>query len=267
MGILNATPDSFSDGGLFLDPGRAVEHAIQMEKAGADLIDIGGESTRPGAIPVPEEEELRRVLPVITALIRKIKIPLSIDTTKAEVARAALDAGASVINDISGVTADAKMFAVAAKSNCGLIIMHSRGTPQTMQRHPRYTDLIGEIRSFLKNQIQKGIDRGISKTRMVIDPGIGFGKTVNHNLTLLNRLSDFVPLGVPLLIGPSRKSFIGKVWGSAPGQQTAPVLEGTAAAVAICILHGARILRVHDVAFMVRVARIADAILKGYRPW
>ncbi len=257
MGILNITPDSFSDGGRFDTPTQAVDHAMAMEQAGADIIDIGGESTRPGADPVSEEEECRRILPVVQALHRKIKIPLSIDTTKAIVAKRAVDLGASIINDISGLTADQQMLEVVAKSKCGVVIMHAKGTPQTMQKNPRYTNLIEEIYTFLKNQIQKGVDAGISKSRMVIDPGIGFGKTVLHNLTILNRLSDFTSLGVPILIGVSRKSFIKKIL-----HEDAP-LPGTAAAIAISILHGARILRVHDVAFMANVAKISDAIVKG----
>jgi dihydropteroate synthase len=263
MGILNVTPDSFSDGGLFLDPQAAVDHALEMEATGADIIDIGGESTRPGATPVSEKDELKRILPVLGALIPKVKIPISIDTTKPEVARQAIDMGASIINDVGGLT-DEAMLRIVKKSDCGVVIMHARGTPQTMQRHPRYKNVIAEVYSFLKKQIERGTDHGISKTRMVIDPGIGFGKTLNHNLTLLNQLFDFIPLGVPILIGASRKSFIPKVL--YPGQTafgTAGAIEGTAATVAISVLRGARILRVHDVAFMVRVAQIANAILKA----
>ena len=266
MGILNVTPDSFSDGGLFMSAERACEHALKMEQEGADIIDIGGESTRPNAVPVSEEEELRRVLPVIETLSKKIKIPLSIDTTKAEVARQAIHYGASIINDISGLMRDPKMRSIVAKSKAGLILMHSKGTPQTMQKRPRYSNVVHEVYTFLERQIQAAIEAGISKTRLVVDPGIGFGKTVTHNLTLLNALTDFLPLGVPILIGPSRKSFIGKVLTARGTLQCVPPQdrwEGTAAATAIAILRGARIIRVHDVASMARVAKVADAIYKG----
>jgi len=276
MGILNITPDSFSDGGLFMDAKQAIKQAIRMEQEGADIIDIGGESTRPNAVPVSEEEELRRVLPVIKALSRRIKIPLSIDTTKSEVARLAIDHGASIVNDISGLMRDPKMMSIVAKSKAGLVLMHSKGTPQTMQRHPRYSNVVREVYDFLEKKIKQAIDGGIPITRLLIDPGIGFGKTANHNLTLMNQLSAFLPLGVPILIGPSRKSFIGKVLTSstdpaphltslARGDESIPFYqwEGTAAAVAIAILRGARIIRVHDVAPMARVARVADAICRG----
>jgi dihydropteroate synthase len=263
MGILNVTPDSFSDGGLFMDTAQAVEHAVQMEQEGADIIDIGGESTRPASEMVSEKEELNRVLPVIKALSRKLKIPLSIDTTKAEVAKAAIDYGVSMINDVSGFTRDPQMWSVAEKSKAGIIIMHAKGTPKTMQKNPQYKNVTKEVYLFLERQIKQAIEMGISKMRIAIDPGIGFGKTVNHNLTLLKRLPDFLPLGVPILVGTSRKSFIGKVLSPLPEGGTASPLyrwEGTAAAVAISILHGARIIRVHDVASMMRVARIANAV-------
>ncbi|MBI3358156.1 MAG: dihydropteroate synthase [Nitrospirae bacterium] len=282
MGILNVTPDSFSDGGLFANSEQAVDHALLMEHTGADIIDIGGESTRPNASPVPAEEELRRVLPVIKMLSRKVKIPLSIDTTKAEVARLAIDHGVSIINDISGLTRDPDMRAIAAKSKVGLILMHAKGTPETMQRSPRYKNVVCEVYRFLEGQIRHAMEGGISKIRLVVDPGIGFGKTANHNLALINHLADFLPLGVPILIGPSRKSFIGRVLtdetksGRSPSPPCRPLKErdhlasltffrweGTAAAVAISILRGARIIRVHDVAPMMRVARVADAICKG----
>jgi len=259
-----------------MDAKQAIKHALRMEQEGADILDIGGESTRPNALPVSEEEELRRILPVIKALSRKVKIPLSIDTTKAEVARLALEHGVSIINDISGLTRDPKMRSIVAKYKAGLILMHSKGTPQTMQRRPRYNNVVSEVYNFLENQLEKAMDDGISKTRIVIDPGIGFGKTANHNLTLINHLSDFLPLGVPILIGPSRKSFIGKILTPATdliphrtapykGEKSLPFFrwEGTAAAVAIAILLGVRIIRVHDVAPMMRVARVADAICRG----
>ncbi len=264
MGILNITPDSFSDGRLFMDTGKAIEHALRMEQEGADIIDIGGESTRPNALPVSEAEELRRILPVMKTLSRKLKIPLSIDTTKAEVARQAIDHGVSIINDISGLTRDRKMSAIAAQSKAGVILMHAKGTPQTMQRSPRYKNVVSEVYRFLEEQIRQAMEAGISKARLAVDPGIGFGKTANHSLTLLNNLSEFLPLGVPILIGPSRKSFIGKILkNSEDGSSPFYRWEGTAAAVAIAILRGARIIRVHDVAPMMRVARVADAIYKG----
>jgi dihydropteroate synthase len=256
MGILNVTPDSFSDGGQFSEVGRAVDHAIKMEEEGADIIDIGGESTRPGAHLVSAEEEMKRVLPVITALAKKVTIPLSIDTTKAEVARRAVDLGASIVNDVSGLTRDPDMVSVLVQSMAGVVIMHSKGTPQTMQKSPRYKDVIQEIYLFLEGQIQYARNHGISKARIAIDPGIGFGKTVRHNLTLLNWLSDFKPLQAPLLVGPSRKSFIRKITGPEG------IHEGTAATVAMAVAHGASILRVHDVAAMAYVSRITSAIIK-----
>lgn len=258
MGILNVTPDSFSDGGFFLEVQKAVDRAIQMEEAGADIIDIGGESTRPGAAPVPLEEECRRVLPVVEKLGKRLKIPLSIDTTKAGVAKRAVEAGASIINDVSGFTRDPLMFSTAADEETGLVIMHAKGTPRTMQRHPRYRNLIEEIHRFLSVQTGKAIEHHIPRNRIAVDPGIGFGKTARHNLKILHRLDDFSDLGLPLLIGPSRKSFIGRTLDLPPSER----LEGTAAAVAIAVFQGARIVRVHDVASMARVVRVADAIRK-----
>jgi dihydropteroate synthase len=265
MGILNVTPDSFSDGGRFMSTKTAVEYALKMEQDGADIIDIGGESTRPNAAPVSEEEELQRVLPVIEKLAKKVKIPLSIDTTKAEVARLAIACGVSIVNDVSGLTRDSKMRKIVAKSKTGLILMHSKGTPKTMQRRPRYKNVVSEVYTFLEAQINHAMAGGISKTRLVIDPGIGFGKTANHNLTLIKHLSDFLSLGVPILIGPSRKSFIGKILTPLTEDRSSPFYrwEGTSASVAIAIACGARIIRVHDVATMMRVARVADAICKG----
>ncbi|MEK7702397.1 MAG: dihydropteroate synthase [Nitrospirota bacterium] len=263
MGILNVTPDSFSDGGLFMSTTQAVKRAVQMEQEGADIIDIGGESTRPAAEPVSVKEELKRVLPVIKAVRLKVKIPLSIDTTKSEVAKAALDQGVSIINDVSGFTRDSKMFSIAKKSKAGIIIMHTKGRPQTMQKNPQYKNVTKEVYLFLERQIKQAIEMGIPKNKIVIDPGIGFGKTVNHNLTLMNHLSDFLTLGVPILVGPSRKSFIGKVLSPlSEGAISSPFYrwEGTAAVVAISILRGASIIRVHDVASMMRVARVARAV-------
>jgi len=261
MGILNITPDSFSDGGQFFTVASAVKQAIKMEQDGADIIDVGGESTRPSAIPVTTREELCRVVPVINALLQKVTIPLSIDTTKAEVAQKAIELGVSIVNDISGLTRDPEMISVVSKSKAGLIIMHSRGTPQTMQKNPRYKNIIKEVYRFLEQQMQQAIDGGISKNRIAVDPGIGFGKTVHHNVTLINRLADFLPLGVPILIGPSRKSFI-RVLLNATDLPNA-IHDGTAVSVSLAIANGARIVRVHDVESMKRVSQMADAILRG----
>ncbi|HZR45340.1 MAG TPA: dihydropteroate synthase [Candidatus Manganitrophaceae bacterium] len=262
MGILNVTPDSFSDGGRFFDVQKAIDQAVRMEEAGADLIDIGGESTRPGASPVSLEEESRRVLPVIEKLALRVKVPLSIDTTKSEVAKRAIEAGASIINDVSGFTRDPEMFPVAATGKAGLVIMHARGTPQTMQRNPRYRNLIEEVRLFLSRQLQKAAAHGIPINRIAIDPGIGFGKTADHNLKILHRLDRFADLGAPVMVGPSRKSFIGRALDLPPAER----LEGTAAAVAIAVFQGANILRVHDVASLARVIRVAHAIRKEEMP-
>jgi dihydropteroate synthase len=258
MGILNVTPDSFSDGGLFFDPQKAIDQAVQMEEDGADLIDIGGESTRPGAQPVSLEEESRRVLPVIEKLAARMKIPLSIDTTKSALAKRAIEAGASIINDVSGFTRDPKMFSIAAQGKTGLVIMHAKGTSQTMQRHPRYRDVIEEIGLFLNRQIQKAVDHRIPINRIAVDPGIGFGKTSNHNLKILHHLERFTVWGLPVMVGPSRKSFIGRILNLPPSER----LEGTAAAVAIAVFQGAQILRVHDVASLARVVRVAHMIRK-----
>jgi len=258
MGILNVTPDSFSDGGLFVSRSKAIDRALQMEEEGADIIDIGGESTRPGASPVSFKEERLRVLPVIERLVNRLRIPLSIDTTKAALARCAVDSGVSIINDVSGFTRDPEMFSVAAESRAGLVIMHSKGTPRTMQTRPRYRDLINEIFGFLDRQVQKATGLRIPRNRIAIDPGIGFGKTVRHNLKIIHHLDHFSTLGVPILVGPSRKSFIGEVLGLSPSER----LEGTVAAAAISVFRGAHILRVHDISALVHVVRMADAIKK-----
>ncbi|MFQ5579222.1 MAG: dihydropteroate synthase [Nitrospiria bacterium] len=258
MGILNVTPDSFSDGGLFLSRSKALDRAVQMEEEGVDIIDIGGESTRPGSSPVSFEEECRRVLPIIEALSGKLRIPLSIDTTKAALVKCALEAGISIINDVSGFTRDPEMFPVAAESRAGLVIMHTKGKPRTMQNRPRYRHLISEIFGFLNGQVKKASAYRILRNRIAIDPGIGFGKTVKHNLEIIHHLDSFSALGLPILVGPSRKSFIGEILNLPPSER----LEGTAAAAAISVFQGAHILRVHDISTMVRVVRIADAIRK-----
>lgn len=260
MGILNVTPDSFSDGGFFLGKEQAVERALQMRDDGADIIDIGGESTRPGSDPVSAKEETGRVIPVIEALVKKVSVPISIDTYKAEVAEAAISSGASLVNDISGLRFDKKMPGVAARHRVPVVIMHIRGTPRNMQKRPVYKSLIPEIMDYLNESISRARDAGIPDERIIIDPGIGFGKTVGQNLELLRRLNEFAGFEKPLLIGPSRKSFIGTLLNGLPVSER---LEGTAAAVAIGIFNGARIIRVHDVAAMKRVCRIADAIRRG----
>lgn len=258
MGILNVTPDSFSDGGLFSDVEIAVEHAERMVSEGAHIIDVGGESSRPGADPVSTEVEMDRVLPVIEQLAKRIEVPISIDTYKSSVARRALDVGACIVNDITALQGDPHMASVAAKADVPVVLMHMRGTPENMQSDPRYDSLISEIISFLETRIQVAIDAGISPERIIIDPGIGFGKTVAHNLEIIRRLGEFKSLEKPILMGTSRKSFIGKVLGTSSDSR----LEGTAATVAVSIVNGADIVRVHNVKEMARVARMADAIVQ-----
>jgi dihydropteroate synthase len=256
MGILNVTPDSFSDGGSYMDVEAAVAHGEAMERDGADFIDIGGESSRPDADSVSLEEEIRRVVPVIERLARRVKVPLSVDTTKAEVADAAVRAGASIINDISGMSFDPLMPAVAARHGATVVVMHMRGSPKTMQQHPKYENVIREVYEFLSQQLKRAREYGIAQ--LIVDPGIGFGKNLEHNLDLMKGLETFSWLGCPILVGPSRKSFIGTLLDLPVDQR----LEGTAAAVTACILRGAHIIRVHDVKEMKRVAVVADA-LKG----
>lgn len=257
MGVLNVTQDSFSDGGLYFDKSKAITRAIQMVEEGADIIDIGGESTRPGSEPVREEEEVRRTIPVIEALVKEISVPISIDTYKSEVANRALEAGASMVNDISGLRFDPDMPDVIAYHNVPVVIMHIKGAPKDMQRDPVYEALIPEIMDYLSEGIQIAVKAGITEDKIIIDPGIGFGKTFEHNLDIIRNLSAFTALGKPILIGPSRKAFIGKILGDVP---PADRREGTAAAVAISIFNGANIVRVHDVREMVHVAKVADAI-------
>lgn len=258
MGILNVTPDSFSDGGIFLDSARAIAHGMEMAAEGADIIDIGAESTRPGAEPISEAEELRRLLPVVEGLAAKIDVPISIDTYKSGVASAALEAGAAMINDISGLRFDPRLKEVAAAHQVPVIIMHIKGEPRNMQQNPRYDDLIGEILQYLGESIQQALGAGIDRSKIIIDPGIGFGKRLADNYEILRRLSEFKRLGCPLLVGPSRKSFIGNVLNLPPDQR----LEGTLVAVTAAILQGADIVRVHDVKQVRRACRIAD-ILAG----
>ena len=257
MGIVNVTPDSFSDGGQFLDPGQAVEHGRRLAAEGADILDIGGESTRPGAEPVDAATECSRVLPVIEALASEVGIPISIDTSKADVARRALDAGASIVNDVTALRGDAEMAAAVARSEVPVVLMHMQGTPRTMQEDPRYDDLMGEVVGYLRASMAIAADAGVSEDQIIIDPGLGFGKSLAHNLEVLRRLGELRGLGRPILIGPSRKSMIGKVLGLPMGERA----FGTAAAVAMGIARGAHIVRVHEVAAMRQVARMTDAVL------
>jgi dihydropteroate synthase len=260
MGIVNVTPDSFSDGGRFADPGRAVEHALAMVADGADILDIGGESTRPGAEPVGEVEELRRVLPVIRALRSQSQVLISIDTMKASVARAALDAGADIINDVTGLRGDAAMVRLASETQCGLVAMHMIGDPQTMQNAPHYENVVAEVRGYLEERLRVLTSAGIAPERIVLDPGFGFGKTLEHNLTLLRHLPDLVINDRPLLIGVSRKSMIGKVIHST---DMADRYWPTVALTAHAREHGARIIRVHDVKPNAHALRMIEAILNG----
>jgi dihydropteroate synthase len=257
MGILNVTPDSFSDGAFFHETDRAVERALALEAEGADIIDIGGESTRPYATAVDEKEELRRVLPVIERLAGRLRIPISIDTYKSMVAAEALRAGAEIVNDISGCGFDPRMAAVVAASDAGLVIMHTRGTPAEMQKDTTYHAIIPEIIEFLKDRISLAESRGVEPDRIVVDPGIGFAKNLQGNLEILRRLNEFAVLGRPILIGASRKGFIGLVLGRHVGDR----LFGTAATVALAVAGGASILRVHDVMQMRDVALMAHAVL------
>jgi dihydropteroate synthase len=256
MGILNVTPDSFSDGNRFFTLDGAVERALELEREGADIIDIGGESTRPHAPAVDLAEELRRVVPVIEALAGRLKVPISVDTYKAEVARAACAAGAEIVNDVSGLRFDPAMAQTVAGADAGVVIMHTRGTPEEMQADTRYDDLIGEVKRYLWDSLALAREAGIRASRIAIDPGIGFGKSVQGNLELIRRLSEFQDLGCPILVGPSRKSFIGTVLGSGGKDR----LFGTAAAVAVSVLNGASIVRVHDVAAMREVSVMARAL-------
>ncbi|MCS6831003.1 MAG: dihydropteroate synthase [Armatimonadota bacterium] len=264
MGILNVTPDSFYDGGRYAHTEAAVQRALQMVEEGADVLDIGGESTRPGSQPVPEEEELRRVLPVIEAVRERTDVPISIDTTKSRVAARALQAGACLVNDISGLGFDPRMAEVVARYGALCCIMHIQGTPQTMQQNPQYEDVVGDISRYFEQRLTLAEEEGVPRENIWLDPGIGFGKTVEHNLEILRRLREFTALGLPLLVGTSRKSFIGRVLGDLPPEER---LEGTAATVAIAILNGANAVRVHDVKEMVRVARVTDAVCRGLKAW
>jgi dihydropteroate synthase len=256
MGVLNVTPDSFSDRKHFLEPAAAILHAKRMEAEGADIIDIGAESSRPGSEPVSVREELSRLIPVLRELVNEVAVPISIDTYKAKVAEAALDSGAHMINDISGLHFDPDMASVVARYKAAVVVMHIKGTPKDMQCKPVYDNLVQEIIDYLDQSLALADEAGIDPEQIIVDPGIGFGKTVRHNLQIINRLSEFKVLGKPILIGTSRKSFIGRVLGLPVEQRE----EGTAASVSCSILNGANIVRVHDVAKMARVAKLTDAI-------
>ena len=242
MGILNVTPDSFHDGGMYQEKNLAVERAYRMRDDGADIIDIGGESTRPGSRPVPAGVEIDRVCPVIEAIAKDIGIPISVDTTKSEVARAALEAGATIVNDISGLTPDAGTARAAAEYGAGMVLMHIQGRPETMQDHPRYDDLIGEIYGFLEEAVRKAVAAGVDRNKIIIDPGIGFGKTLEDNYRIIRNLREFKKIGLPVLVGLSHKSLIGKLYRDGEDRLPATIALNTAS-----ILNGADIIRVHDV--------------------
>ncbi len=260
MGVLNITPDSFSDGGQFLDKQRAIDHAHEMAEQGAAIIDIGGETTRPGSDPVPPDEQIRRVLPVIEAIRPTLDAVISVDTTSAAVATAALDAGADLINDISAGLFDPELLPRVAQRGVPIVLMHMQGTPRTMQQNPRYQDVVAEVRQFLAARIAAAEAAGIAPQQIIIDPGIGFGKTVDHNLALLRHLDALHPLGRPILVGTSRKAFIGAITGVA---DPARRVMGTAATVAWSIAKGAAIIRAHDVDAMRQVRDMVEAIMGG----
>jgi len=257
MGVLNVTPDSFSDGGEYLDPAAALAHAARMAAEGADLVDVGGESTRPGASPVGEDEELRRVMPVVEALGRDGAIPVSIDTSKAAVARAATGAGARFVNDVTALRGDPALAAVVAESGAEVCLVHMRGEPRTMQDDPRYDDVVADVKGFLEERLAFAVAEGIPAERVWLDPGIGFGKTLDHNLELLRRLGEIVALGRPVLVGASRKRFIGTLTGRAEQERAA----GTIAANVLAFERGAHMFRVHDVAATRDALLVASATL------
>jgi len=258
MGVLNVTPDSFSDGGRYFDQDKAIAHGMRMVEEGADLIDVGGESTRPGSKPLALEEELKRIIPVIETLAGKVDVPISIDTYKSAVASRAIDVGAQIINDISGLHFDPAVAKVAAKQDTPLVLMHIRGTPETMQKEVHYPSLLSEILQSLRESIQKAESYGVDPDQIIIDPGIGFGKNLEHNLLIIKHLSEFRVLGKPILLGTSRKSFIGKILNAEVDQR----LEGTLSTIAIGVLNGAHIIRCHDVLPARKVIAVADAIRK-----
>lgn len=257
MGIVNVTPDSFFDGGRFLDAAAAVAHALQLVEQGAEIIDVGGESTRPGALPVSEAEELRRVMPVIKQLAGQVKVPISIDTAKSNVARAALAAGASIVNDVAANREDSALWQAVAEARAGYVCMHMQGQPQTMQANPVYTNVVREVGEFFSSRLRRLRDCGVGQEQIILDPGIGFGKTVEHNLQLLQTAGTFAGLARPLLIGVSRKSFIGKLLGTEIAARLPAALACACAAVAA----GVQIVRAHDVAETLQAIRMTEAIL------
>lgn len=256
MGVLNITTDSFSDGGRFIDPEKALDQAFYLAESGADILDIGGESSRPGAESIPVDEEIKRVIPIIKKAAKKIKIPISVDTVKSEVAERAFDAGASVLNDISAMRMDEKMASLVAGNNAHVILMHMRGTPADMQENTEYDDIIGEIYEFLSNSALKAIEKGVDKDKIIVDPGIGFGKSAEGNFVILKNLDKFLELGYPVMVGVSRKSFIGK----ALAVDTDRRLEGSIAAACYAVMNGADIVRVHDVIETRRAITIIEKI-------
>jgi dihydropteroate synthase len=265
MGILNVTPDSFSDGGRYVDSEDAAAHALELERSGADLLDVGGESTRPGAVSVPAREELSRILPVLEALRGKLRIPISVDTQKAEVAEAVLAAGAEMVNDTSALRADPRLADVTRRARATLILMHMRGTPATMHHGPFARDAVRDVLTGLREALARARRSGLAKSQILLDPGIGFGKTHAQNFELLAHLPDFARLDCPIVIGTSRKAFLGAAL-ARPGEAPLPPderLMGTAATVTAAILAGAHVVRVHDVSEMARVARVADAIVNS----
>jgi len=256
MGILNVTPDSFSDGGRYLDPDMAFRRGVQIVAEGADVLDVGGESTRPGSRGVSLQEELRRTIPVIRRLTKEVRVPISIDTAKAEVALRAIDAGASMVNDVTALRGDPAMASVVARHKAAVILMHMRGEPRTMQRRPRYHDVVADVASFLAAAAVRAQEAGVDPGRILVDPGLGFGKTVSHNLTLTRCLDRFVALGFPVMIGPSRKSFIGKTLNVEVDDR----LAGTLACVAMAWWHGVHLVRVHDVKASIQCLQMLEAI-------
>ncbi|MDE2321678.1 MAG: dihydropteroate synthase [candidate division NC10 bacterium] len=259
VGVLNITPDSFSDGGRFLDRGAATDQAMRLVEEGADILELGGESTRPGAVPVPVDEELRRIIPALRDLRPKLTIPVAVDTYKPEVARVVLEEGADIINDVYGVRGEGRLAAVVAEKRAGLIIMHMHGAPQDMQIEPRYNDVVAEVLGFLADRVAFAEQMGVDPQSIVVDPGLGFGKRGRDNLTLLRRLTEFHRLGKPIMIGPSRKSLVGEVL-NLPVEQRQ---HGTAACIAAAVLQGTTFVRVHDVRSCAHLVRMLDAIRRA----
>ena len=259
MGIVNVTPDSFSDGGEHADTGSAVAHGLRLAAEGAAILDVGGESTRPGSEPVPVDEELRRVVPVVESLVAASPAVVSVDTTKAAVARAALDAGAAIVNDVTALRGDPAMAALVAERGCQLCLMHMLGEPRTMQDDPRYDDVVAEVTAFLEERLAAAVAAGVREEQVLLDPGIGFGKTLEHNLTLLAHLDRIAAIGRPVVLGATRKRFIGALLGLAPGERAV----GTVATTVLGLARGAAVLRVHDVRPNVEALRVAQAILEA----